>query len=232
MKYRHYNTFFNYLVSDLSNGDPYKEVKLYLTNTDDPSLFRPSNNLYVTMEDCDKYFINAGTDISGLKSQEGVLNQNTLLSKSVTTDDDPLGDAGPDNYYESMLNEPAWMNGQKCPFIQSYKGRARNEALINGEPRLSDIEAIKRSFAWKQEYDEGEYRKYSIPLTPLNKDTVCMGAENVTVSAREKFAANGALLAAKQADKLFPIGFVAFENPSYYNQYVFNWNPNGIFRVK
>lgn len=233
MKYHKYRSIYNYMMSDFPIlYGPFSEVKLYLTDTDNANTFNPANKLSISMNDFSGHFINATSGIEGLKSQEGVLNQNTLYNTQLVTDADPTGDLPVTTSYEAIFDEPAWKNGQKCPFIQSYKGRARNEATMNGESRLSDIEAIKRSFAWKNSFDEDEYRKYSIPLTPVNQNTTCLNADNVIVSAREKFVAKGALLTVKVADNLFPISFMSWDNPSYYNQYTFNWNPNGVFQVK
>lgn len=233
MKYYKYNSIYNYMMSSFTKDyPPFNDVRLYLTNVDTPTTFKPKNKVAITMTDYGKYFLNAGKSIKGIKSQEGVMNNNALHNVSIITDADPTGDFPAEGSYEKILGEPAWKNGQKCPFIQSYKGRARNEATMNGEGKLSDIEAIKRSFAWDSSFNEDEYRRYSIPLTPVNQDTTCLVADNAVVSAREKFLAKGVLIANRIDDYLFPIGFMYWENPSYYNQYVFNWNPNGVFQVK
>lgn len=211
---------------------PFSEVKLYLTNTNDPAVFKPDNQINLYYPDYQKYFLNAGKTIKGLKTQDGVMNENTLLSKAIITDADPTGDAPQEGCYEQIFNTPAYKNGHKCPFIQGYKGRARQEAKINGEKAINDDEAIKRSFAWETHFDESEYKKYSIPTTPLVQNTTCLTANNLVVSAKEKFSVSGALLTVKISQYLFPISFIYWDNPSYYNQYVFNWNTNGIFQVK
>ena len=233
MEYYKYKTIYNYLMSDWTKKYPvFNDVKVYLTNTSDASVFEPSNKYFISAKDFTDYFLNNTKGIKNIAQNDFVMNNNTLKNTELVTDADTSGDVAATGSYEEMFNTPAYKNGQKCPFIAAYKGRARNEARINGEGELTDAEALKNAFSWKSNFDEDEYYRLSIPLTPLNQNTVCFNADNCTVSAKEKFIAKGALVANRIGDNLFPIYFMEFKNPSYYNQYVFNWNPNGVFQVK
>lgn len=233
LNYHKYNTFYNYLVSDWTKKfEPYEEVKLFLTNTDDPTEFVPDNLYYISYSANSAKFINAEGNISGIHNTEDTRCDSVLLNQQLYSDDDQTGDGAVLGTYEQMMDIPASANAYKCPFLYSYKGRARNEALMNGEERLSDEEATRRCFAWKDRFDEDEYDKFSIPMTELNQPTVCLNADKVVVSAKEKFEAKGALLAVKIEDNLFPIDFMYWSKSDFYNQYVFDWSPNGIIKVK
>lgn len=234
INYHKYSTFYNYLVSDWTKKfEPYQEVKLFLTDTNDATVFEPKNKYFISYSANSSHFINAVADnIPSLRKQENIHCENTLLNKEIFCDSDATGDYEPAGSYEQMFDEPASAHASECPFIDSYKTKARNEALATGSGEISDEEATKRCFPWKSQFDEDEYYKFSIPLTDLNQSTVCLTASDITVSAMEKFEAKGALLTVKVGDNLFPIDFMYWTNPDYFNQYVFDWNPNGIIRVK
>lgn len=234
MKYHTYRTIYNYLLSDWTKEfEPFQDVRLYLTNTDDASTFEPKNRYYISYSANSAHFLNTETDtLAGIKNQADVKNENKLKNKELFGDSDTTGDMEPTGSYEQMLKEPASAHADKCPFIKSYKGRARNEARVNGEGEITDKEATRRCFPWKSVFDEDEYDKFSIPMTSLNQSTTCLTADQLTVSAKEKFKADGALLTVKLDDNLFPIEFITWDTPGYYNQYIFDWNPNGVFRVK
>ena len=233
MNYYKYNTIYNYMLSDWATNYPvFNNVRVFLTNSGSYDTFTPTNLCYISEKENTKYFLNSTKGINGVTYNEFVMNDKKLRNTELVTDADVTGEDTSDVCYEQIFNTPARRLASKCPFIDSYKGKARREAIAQGEDKLSDEEATKAAFAWKTEFDEDEYNKLSIPTTQLNQSTVCFKSDVSTVSAKEKFLANGALIANKIGDNLFPIYYVDFETPSYYNQYVFDWNENGVFRAK
>lgn len=239
MKYNEYTSFIDYLISEDSKSNPYTQTKVYLTQTSDYKLFKPAKGSYsIDYSEVSANFINnrLGPEgdfyIKGISTSAEQMNNYILDNAKTISQADEMMPT--EMTYEELFNIPAVNKYKDSPLLNTFveKTRLEEEIVNEKEPdELSDSQMLQNSFGFANSFSQDEYDRYGIPTTPLNGDVASLTADNVVVSAKEKFLARGALLTVQKNTTLYPIGFVNFEDESYYNKYVFNWTPRGIIAL-
>lgn len=230
MNYSVYKTFFTYLLSNDSKSKTYESTKLYLTNANYNTFIPERGDYSLYYQNVSSRFLNINNEIKSVNQSANIMNTNSLKNIDIISNNNE--DIPSDITYEELLNTPCLSKAHKSPFMGAYINQAKIENEFNVYSNVEEEDLLKSSFGFKNHFDQEEYDKYSVPVTPLNGDTTCITADGVIVSARDKFAARGALLTVQKDLLLYPIGYIDFTNESYYNQYIFNWTNKGLISIK
>lgn len=233
MIYKTYETFFTYLISDDSKSKAYETTKLYLTNSKYDAFKPDTGGHSLEFQNVSSNFLNINNEIKFINQSANIMNDNSFRNLEVISNDNE--EIPSDMTYEELFNIPCSEKAYKSPFMGAYINKAKLENEVNDIDVSANADEkyyLEKTFGFKNYFDQEEYDKYSVPVTPLNGATTCITADDVIVSARDKFAARGALLTVQKDLVLYPIGYIDFENESYYNQYIFNWSTRGIISIK
>lgn len=222
MKYTAYPTFIDYLFSSESKESSYGDLRAYLVSSGSFSDFAPTDGLSISLE--------------GIRDK--LVPPDTFDTPSCRTDcrsrvSDSVGlYSETDKTYEEVLNIPASSKIEQSSYASVFAVKAARDAALSSSAAPSDLEQSVREYApMSDSFVEEEYDSWRIPLTFLNGDVAGLVAEDLVFSGSELSVSRGCLLGVQKDDRVYPMGFIDFEELSPCTRYGIKFDPQGILQL-
>lgn len=226
MKYYAYDTFIDYLFSDISKSLTYGDLECILTSAGNYDTFKPA-------EDGDGSIARSSVESSFVPSSAFRYPSARMDCRPWVSDSNSL-DCETDKTYEEIFNIPASASlDLGSSYINKFVEKAKlNARLLGREVPSTSAEILGTEIPFKSVYDEVEYDSYGVPMTFLNGDAPSVKAENIVTSGDRISLASGFLIAVSKNENLYPIGFIDFETMIPSTRYEVKFDPQGFLQLK
>lgn len=236
MKYQAYPSFVDYLFSEDAKSLTYADLKSYLTTSGNYNSYRLPDD--VTSMDL------ASVSANFIPSSKFEYPSARMDCRPYVSDSNGLYNET-DKTYEEVFNIPAKDKISQSTYVDIFVKKAILDSLVRGEdepdeeshsmgrrPEPSEYDTLRASVPFKKTFDEVEYDSWHVPMTFLNGDVPGVVAEDMTFSGTRLSVASGCLLAVQKDSKLYPIGFIDFENVMPCTRYDVKFDPQGFLQLQ
>lgn len=224
MKYTAYESFVDYLFSEESKSEPYRDFNAYFVSEGDADFWKPEDGSF-------GYPFSRLDGKSIASSAFSYPSSRIDLRPEVTTYNGTYSES--DKTYEEQFNIPARERIEESSYADERLVRGAIDSLIRGDT-VNDL--IEEELLLKKSFSEEEYDTYNLPLTYMNGDQAGLTAEDCSYTTRSITASVGCLLACRKiidgSDTVVPVGFIDFENLIPCSRYSIEFDPKGIVQLK
>lgn len=226
MQYVPYMSFIDYLVSDEAKTNPYQGTCVFLVSGGDFSTFNPYNDQGSpnTVNGYDLTYAYVKGKCHPVTKFDYSQRSNILCPGVFTSDTNAMTTEL--QCYEKSFNEPCSAHIANSSYVQEYMDK-----MLYDDTTEDTMTGLSETFGFKTEFDQDEYYKWDIPMTPLNNADACLSGQNVALSGTNLVPAKGFLYAIQKEDRVIPFGYCDFVSTSICSYYGITWNRHGIIKL-